>query len=164
MSLGSNLGDGEANIEEALQRLEHYGNDLVFDAQSPIYKTEPQGAVKDQPWFTNCVVRFKVGSDIWAPEGLLSTLQAVEAKMGRERDEEAPGGPRLIDMDLLLFGDVTMQGEYLTLPHPRMLERAFVLVPLKDIAPGLTLPGGKTVEQALAGIGYTLDGRNISQK
>jgi len=162
VSLGSNLGDGEANIEEALQRLEHYGDDLVFDAQSPLYKTEPQG-LKDQPWFTNCVVRFKVGSDIWAPEGLLSTLQAVEAKMGRDRDG-APGGPRNIDLDLLLFGDVLMQGEYLTLPHPRMLERAFVLVPLRDIAPGLVLPGGKTVEQALAALTYGLDGGNISQK
>lgn len=136
----------------------------MFDAQSPIYMTEPQGPVKDQPWFANCVVRFKVGSDIWAPEGLLSTLQAVEAKMGRDRDSETPGGPRRIDLDLLLFGEVAMEGEYLTLPHPRMLERAFVLVPLRDIAPGLALAGGKTVEQALAALDHSLDGRKISQK
>lgn len=135
----------------------------MFDAQSPLYKTEPQGR-KDQPWFTNCVVRFKIGSDIWAPEGLLSTLQAVEGKMGREREPGNEGGPRNIDLDLLLFGDLQMQGEYLTLPHPRMLERAFVLVPLRDIAPGFVFADGKTIDQALAALSYTLDGRNISQK
>ncbi len=126
-----------------------------------MYRTEPQD-VRDQPWFVNSVVRFKVGSDIWAPEGLLSALQAVEAKMGRVRD--VPRGPRIIDLDLLLFGDVVMQGEYLTLPHPRMMRRAFVLVPLRDIAPGLLLPGGVSIDQALAGLSFGLDGRNISQK
>lgn len=151
-----------ANIEEALQRLEHYGNDLVFDAQSPIYNTEPQGH-KDQPWFCNCVVRLKASSDIWAPEGLLSTLQAVEAQMGRTRGEIV-GGPRNIDLDLLLFGDAKMEGEYLTLPHPRMLERAFVLIPLRDIAPDLVFRDGRTIDQALASLSYALDGRNISQK
>lgn len=134
----------------------------MFDGQSPIYKTEPQG-LKEQPWFYNCVVRLKIGSEIWAPAGLLSTLQAVEAQMGRTRGEVI-GGPRVIDLDLLMFGDVVMQDEYLTLPHPRMLERAFVLVPLRDIAPGLVLPGGNTIEQTLSGLSYSLDGRNISQK
>jgi len=134
----------------------------VFDAQSPVYKTEPQG-YKDQPWFFNCVVRLKAASDIWAPEGLLSTLQAVEAQMGRTRGEIV-GGPRNIDLDLLMFGAVEMQGEYLTLPHPRMLDRAFVLVPLRDIAPGLVFRNGKTIDQALASLSFTLDGRNISQK
>lgn len=135
----------------------------MFDAQSPIYRTEPQGLVKDQPWFSNCVVRLKVGSDIWAPEGLLSTLQAVETQMGRQRGEIV-GGPRCIDLDLLIFGDVEMQGEYLTLPHPRMLERAFVLVPLRDIAPNLVFANGKTIDQVLSTLSYSLDGRNISQK
>lgn len=134
----------------------------MFDVQSPIYKTEPQG-VKEQPWFMNCVVRLKVSSEIWAPEGLLSTLQAVESQMGRTRGELV-GGPRAIDLDLLMFGDVEMRNEYLTLPHPRMLERAFVLVPLRDVAPGLVLPGGKTIEETLSGLSYILDGRNISQK
>jgi 2-amino-4-hydroxy-6-hydroxymethyldihydropteridine diphosphokinase len=82
--------------------------------------------------------------------------------MGRVRD--VPRGPRIIDLDLLLFGDVVMQGEYLTLPHPRMMRRAFVLVPLRDIAPGLLLPGGVSIDQALAGLSFGLDGRNISQK
>jgi len=135
----------------------------VFDAQSPIYTTEPQGAVKDQPWFSNCVVRLKAGSDIWAPEGLLSTLQAVEAQMGRIRGEVV-GGPRVIDLDLLMFGDVEMDGEYLQLPHPRMLERAFVLIPLRDIAPDLVFKDGRTIDQVLAGLSYSLDGRAIGQK
>lgn len=135
----------------------------MFDAQSPIYVTEPQGAVKDQPWFSNCVVRLKAASDIWAPEGLLSTLQAVEAQMGRVRGEVA-GGPRTMDLDLLLFGDVEMAGEYLTLPHPRMLERAFVLVPLRDIAPGLVLKDGRTIDQVLSGLSYSLEGNRIAQK
>jgi 2-amino-4-hydroxy-6-hydroxymethyldihydropteridine diphosphokinase len=134
----------------------------VFDVQSPVYKTEPQG-FKDQPWFCNCVVRLKAASDIWAPEGLLSTLQAVEAQMGRTRGEIV-GGPRNIDLDLLMFGDVVMQGEYLSLPHPRMMERAFVLVPLRDIAPGLVFRDGRTIDQALSSLSFTLEGRNISQK
>jgi len=119
--------------------------------------------VKDQPWFKNCVVRLKAASDIWAPEGLLSTLQAVEAQMGRVRGEVV-GGPRVIDLDLLLFGEAEMAGEYLTLPHPRMLERAFVLVPLRDIAPTLVFKDGRTIDQALAGLSYSLEGCVIGQK
>lgn len=157
------MGDGEANITEALRRLGNYGDDLRLDARSPIYTTEPQDAVKDQPWFSNCVARFKAASDLWAPEGLLSTLQAVEAQMGRVRGEVV-GGPRVIDLDLLMFGDVEMAGEYLTLPHPRMLRRAFVLVPLRDIAPGLKFKDGKTIDQTLSGLDYSLDGRRIGQK
>jgi 2-amino-4-hydroxy-6-hydroxymethyldihydropteridine diphosphokinase len=153
----------ETNIKEALARLSNYGNDLLFDAQSPLYLTEPQGPVKDQPWFTNCVVRMKAATDIWAPEGLLSTLQAVEAQLGRLRGAEA-GGPRVIDLDLLLFGDLVMNGEYLTLPHPRMFERAFVLVPLKDIAPELVFPDGRGIASVLSAIPYTLEGNKISQK
>jgi len=83
--------------------------------------------------------------------------------MGRVRGEVV-GGPRNIDLDLLMFGDVEMQSEYLTLPHPRMLERAFVLVPLKEIAPGLKFHDGRTIDQALSLLPYILDGRNISQK
>lgn len=135
----------------------------MFDAQSPLYLTEPQGPVKDQPWFTNCVVRMKAASDIWAPEGLLSTLQAVEAQMGRLRNGEA-GGPRVIDLDLLLLGDMVMAGEYLTLPHPRLFERAFVLVPLRDLAPNLVFPDGRGIDTVLSGVKYTLDGNKILQK
>jgi len=82
--------------------------------------------------------------------------------MGRIRNEEV-GGPRGIDLDLLLFGDTVMDSEYLTLPHPRMLSRAFVLVPLKELAPSLVLPGGQTIDQALAALDYTLEGLKIRQ-
>ena len=93
----------------------------------------------------------------------MSTLHAVEAQLGRTRGE-MPGGPRIIDLDLLLFGDVQMHSEYLTVPHPRMLERAFVLVPLRDIAPDLVFSDGRTIDQVLSGLTYSLDGNVISQK
>jgi 2-amino-4-hydroxy-6-hydroxymethyldihydropteridine diphosphokinase len=111
----------------------------------------------------NCVVRLKATSDIWAPEGLLSTLQAVEAQMGRVRGEIV-GGPRVIDLDLLTFGDVAMQSEYLTLPHPRMLERAFVLVPLRDIAPDLRFADGRGIDAVLATLSFSLEDGVIRQK
>lgn len=163
MALGSNIGDTEANINDALTLLEDYGNDIVFGALSHIYHTEPQGDVKDQPWFANAVVRLEVASDVWAPEGFLSTIQAIEQKMGRLRGAD-PGGPRIIDLDLLTFGDTEMHTDYLTLPHPRMLERAFVLVPLRDVAPKLVFKDGRTIDQVLAGLPYTLDGLTITQK
>jgi len=83
--------------------------------------------------------------------------------MGRIRGEVV-GGPRIIDLDLLMFGDVEMDGEYLKLPHPRMLERAFVLIPLRDIAPNLVFKDGRTIDQVLAKLSYSLDGRTIGQK
>lgn len=147
-----------------MTRLENYGDGVVFEAQSQIYKTEPQGAVTDQPWFANAVVRLKVESDIWAPAGLLSTLQAIEGQMGRVRNGEQ-GGPRVIDLDLLLFGEVEMDSEYLTLPHPRMFDRAFVLVPLRDVLlQGHVFPDGRDIHQALSDISFKLDGLTISQK
>ena len=146
-----------------MTRLENYGDGVVFEAQSQIYKTEPQG-FKDQPWFANAVVRLKVESDIWAPAVLQSTLQAIEGQMGRVRNGEQ-GGPRVIDLDLLLFGDVEMEGDYLTLPHPRMFERAFVLVPLRDVLlQGHVFPDGRDIHQALSDISFKLDGLTISQK
>jgi len=143
--------------------LEDYGNDIVFEALSNIYHTEPQGQVKDQPWFANAVVRLQVASDVWAPEGFLSTIQAIEIKMGRLRGAD-PGGPRIIDLDLLMYGDLEMHTEYLTVPHPRMLERAFVLVPLRDVAPKLVFKDGRNIDQVLAGLDYTLDGNKIVQR
>ncbi|PKN09470.1 MAG: 2-amino-4-hydroxy-6-hydroxymethyldihydropteridine diphosphokinase [Deltaproteobacteria bacterium HGW-Deltaproteobacteria-8] len=163
MALGSNIGDGEANINDALTLLEDYGNDISFGALSHIYRTDPQGDVKDQPWFSNAVVRLEIASDVWAPEGFLSTIQAIEVKMGRLRGMD-PGGPRIIDLDLLLFGDTEMDSDYLTLPHPRMLKRAFVLVPLREVAPKLVFKDGRTIDQVLSGLNYTLDGLNIAQK
>jgi 2-amino-4-hydroxy-6-hydroxymethyldihydropteridine diphosphokinase len=110
------------------------------------------------------VVRLQVASDVWAPEGFLSTIQAIETQMGRIRGGSVPGGPRVIDLDLLLYGDTEMRTEYLTLPHPRMLERAFVLVPLRDVAPKLVFKDGRSIDQVLAGLNFSLDGFTITQK
>ena len=109
------------------------------------------------------MVRLQVASDVWAPAGLLSTLQAIETQMGRMHGAVV-GGPRVIDLDLLMYGDTEMESDYLTLPHPRMLERAFVLVPLRDVAPKLVFKDGRTIDQVLAGLAYTLDDRTITQK
>lgn len=109
------------------------------------------------------MVRLQVASDVWAPEGFLSTLNAIETQMGRLRGEVV-GGPRIIDLDLLLFGDLEMSTEYLTVPHPRLLERAFVLVPLRDVAPKLVFKDGRNIDQVLATLNYTLEDRTITQK
>lgn len=111
----------------------------------------------------NQVVELAVDPEIWAPEGLLSTFLAIEAQMGRDRATEEKGGPRIIDLDLLLFGDLTCASEFLTLPHPRLTQRAFVLVPLKELAPGLVLPGGKSIDEALAALDYRAEDRRIWQ-
>lgn len=163
MGLGANREDPAETFNEALSRMEAYGDEIRFAKASDVYVTEPQGEVKDQPWFHNQVVRYDVDPEIWSPEGFLSTLQAIEAQVGRDRGAETPGGPRVLDMDLLLFGDVEQATGYLDLPHPRMLERAFVLVPLRQIAPDLVLPGGKTPAQALADLDYHLEGNRIRQ-
>lgn len=127
---------------------------------SEVYETEPQD-LRDQPWFANQMARLVVDPEIWAPEGVLSSLMAVEAQLGRTRGK--PGGPRVIDIDLLLFGDRTMRSEYLTLPHPRMLERAFVLVPLLELAPDLVLPDGTPLAEALGRVRHRVEGRKIWQ-
>lgn len=161
MSLGSNLGDAEDNINQALARMEAYGEDITLRAMSSTYLTEPQGPVKDQPWFLNQVAWYEVDSEIWSPEGFLSALMAIEDQMHRERG--VPGGPRIIDLDLLLFGDLEQTTGFLDLPHPRMLERAFVLVPLLEIAPDLRLPDGGPAAEALQRLEYRIEGNRISQ-
>ncbi len=100
--------------------------------------------------------------EIWAPEGFLSTLLAIEGQMGRHRTGQ-PGEPRIIDIDLLLFGNLVMSTGFLTLPHPRLKQRAFALVPLAELAPDLVLPDGTTVKSALAALDYRVDGNRILQ-
>lgn len=126
---------------------------------SEYYETEPQEKT-DQPWFLNQVVELAVDPEIWSPEGLLSAFQAIEAQMGRQRTE--PKGPRPIDIDMLLWEGLEQQTGYLDVPHPAMLHRAFVLVPLKEIAPNLTVQGN-TLDEALGAIEYTLEGNKIWQ-
>ena len=98
---------------------------------------------------------------IWSPEGLLSTLLAIEDQMGRVR--EVSGGPRVIDLDILLFDGREMRTGFLDLPHPRMKERAFVLVPLREVAPDLVFPDGETIDDALARLDYDVRGDEIRQ-
>ncbi|MBG0789970.1 MAG: 2-amino-4-hydroxy-6-hydroxymethyldihydropteridine diphosphokinase [Desulfovibrionaceae bacterium] len=161
VSLGSNVGDTEDNIHEALVLLEDYGDDIRLKGVSDYYVTEPQGDVKDQPWFTNQVIELEIDAEIWSPPGFLSTCTAIEAKMGRTRT--VPGGPRPLDMDIIAWGDVEMDMDFLTLPHPRAKERAFVLVPLKEIAPDFVFPDGTTIDAALEAIDYRIEGNKIWQ-
>ncbi|MFO7273781.1 MAG: 2-amino-4-hydroxy-6-hydroxymethyldihydropteridine diphosphokinase [Symbiobacteriaceae bacterium] len=126
LSLGANIGDPEAQLVEALRRLAvSPGNRLA--AVSSLYRTAPQGFT-DQPDFLNCAVALDTALD---PYALLALTQSVEAALGRVRTIR--WGPRTIDIDILLHGEARLSDPRLTLPHPRMLERAFVLVPLLEV-------------------------------
>lgn len=128
LGLGTNLGDREANLEEAIRRLGDLG---AVTARSDVIETEPWGYA-DQPRFLNMVVSLE--TDL-PPARLLERLKAVESEMGREPTFRY--GPRLIDLDILLYGDETVELPGLTIPHPRMAERPFVVEPLLQIAPDL---------------------------
>jgi 2-amino-4-hydroxy-6-hydroxymethyldihydropteridine diphosphokinase len=143
LSLGSNLGDREAFLNEALERLQAAGVRTV--RRSPVHETEPQD-YRDQPWFLNMAV--EVETDL-APLALLATIQKIEAEMGRQRS--IPKGPRTIDIDILFYANLVIATPELEIPHPRLTERRFVLDPLSEIAPDLRHPmTGKTVREAQA--------------
>jgi 2-amino-4-hydroxy-6-hydroxymethyldihydropteridine diphosphokinase len=125
LSLGSNLGDRAANLKSAIDRLRDFG--AVFTVSS-FYETEPVEVV-DQPWFLNCVVGLDTEK---TPKQLLAGILNLEHEMGRQRKQKK--GPRTIDIDILLFGDSIVQMPGLTVPHPAMHERRFVLEPLAEIA------------------------------
>jgi len=132
LSLGSNLGDREANLRRAVERLNQEHVRVV--RQSSLYETEPQD-VTGQPWFLNSVAECETRC---FPLQLLSILQGIEREAGRSRGTgEVRRGPRVIDLDILLCGGVVMELPQLTIPHPRMLQRRFVLEPLVEIAPEL---------------------------
>ena len=126
LSLGSNLGDRAGNIRRAIEEL-RARSVRVRKVSSP-YETEPL-EVRDQPWFLNCAILAE--TDL-SPRQLLGVLLEIERGMGRER--HVPKGPRAIDMDILLYGDAIVNEPGLEIPHPRMAERKFVLVPLAEIA------------------------------
>jgi 2-amino-4-hydroxy-6-hydroxymethyldihydropteridine diphosphokinase len=126
LSLGSNVGDGEGHLREAMQRLEAVGRVV---AVSSFYETEPV-EVTDQSWFLNCAVSLETGMK---PEELMTALLQIEREMGRERTQKK--GPRKIDLDILLCGDLVVDAPELSIPHPGMHERRFVLEPLAEIAP-----------------------------
>jgi 2-amino-4-hydroxy-6-hydroxymethyldihydropteridine diphosphokinase len=146
VGLGANLGDRERTLREALEALAaEDGVEVV--AVSTVRETEPVG-VGEQPLFPNGAV--ELGTTLTARE-LLEVLLAVEQRFGRVR---APGehGPRTLDLDLLLYGDEVIEEPGLTVPHPRLHERRFVLEPLAELAPGLVVPGRGEVESLLTGV------------
>jgi 2-amino-4-hydroxy-6-hydroxymethyldihydropteridine diphosphokinase len=146
VGLGSNLGEREAAIREACAWLERCGARLL--ALSPLYETEPWGLV-DQPRFLNaaCLVDAP-----WPPLGMLRRLKGIEVAMGRIHTVRY--GPRIIDLDLLLYDRVQLETEALVVPHPGMLERATVLVPLADIARETLHPAtGRSIGEHLMGLG-----------
>ncbi len=159
ISLGSNLGDVEQNLKDALDRILHFPD--VHNLQvSSIYLTEPQG-VPDQPWFANQVAMLLCGPS-WSPRTFLRALLDVEDSLGRVRVKR--WGPRVIDLDLLLFGNHTISEPDIILPHPRMKERAFVLVPLHEIAPDVQLPSGECIKGMLDVIDYEIADTKIWQR
>ena len=146
VALGSNLGDRLATLDAALRAMDALPGVRVV-ASSSIYETEPWGGV-EQPRYANAVVALDVEGD--APS-LLRSCKSIERALGRR-----PGvrfGPRTLDLDVLLFGGEVLDTPELTVPHPRMLEREFVVTPLLEIAPGATLPDGRpvTAERAIEG-------------
>jgi 2-amino-4-hydroxy-6-hydroxymethyldihydropteridine diphosphokinase len=142
LSLGSNLGDRAKNMRAAIEELPHAG--VAVTRVSSFYETEPVD-LREQPWFLNCAVEAKTHFD---PLMLLRALREIETKMGSKK--LVAKGPRLIDMDILLYGSETIDTSELQVPHPRMLLRRFVLVPLAEIAPTLVHPSWtKTVSEIL---------------
>jgi 2-amino-4-hydroxy-6-hydroxymethyldihydropteridine diphosphokinase len=148
LSLGANVGDRVGHIREAIARLEMAGSVI---AVSSLYETEPV-EFTDQPWFLNCAVSMETAK---TPAQLMATLLTIEQEMGRQRSQKK--GPRSIDIDILLFisdgSDTIVDSPELTIPHPAMQQRRFVLEPLAEIAPEAQHPAlNKTVCELLAGL------------
>jgi 2-amino-4-hydroxy-6-hydroxymethyldihydropteridine diphosphokinase len=155
LSLGSNLGEREANLRNAIERLRGVGNPIAI---SSFYETEPID-VASQPWFLNCAVKLDTEK---MPRQLIAAILSLEQEMGRQRKQQK--APRTIDIDILLFGSSIIEIPSLTIPHPRMHERRFVLEPLAEIAPDArhpvfkrtirelrdALPAGQTVKKFVA--------------
>ena len=147
LGLGSNVGDRRANLQAAVDALPAQGVQVL--ASSSVYDTEPVGEVLDQAEFLNAVVRVTTALE---PEALLDACKAVERELGREGGG-VRHGPRPIDVDVLLLGDVSFSSDRLQLPHAEVTSRRFVLVPLLDVSPDVTLPDGSLVADALGALG-----------
>jgi 2-amino-4-hydroxy-6-hydroxymethyldihydropteridine diphosphokinase len=132
LSLGSNLGDRATNLECAVDALRETGVRVL--RRSLLYETEPVDFL-EQPWFLNCVVEAET---LLAPRALLEALQGIEGKLGSRK--LVPRGPRIVDLDVLFYGPDVIRAEGIEIPHPRLPERRFVLVPLAEIAPDLRHP------------------------
>lgn len=158
VGLGANVGDALTTLTAAVYALDDIDGVTVVDVSS-VYLTDPWPPPEDprhvpQDPFRNCVVVAQSSRD---PHELLAETQAIEAAFGRDRANEQRWGPRPLDIDLLLFGTAVLDTPTLTLPHPRISERAFVLVPLLEIAPGLVLPSGQKITAALQALAPIVD-------
>jgi 2-amino-4-hydroxy-6-hydroxymethyldihydropteridine diphosphokinase len=147
LGLGSNVGDREQHLRAAVRLLNEHG--VRVEATSSIYETEPVGEVVDQPDFLNAAVRVSTELE---PEPLLDLCKAIEVEQGRMLAGPRHG-PRPLDVDLLLLEDLELETERLTLPHPQVAVRRFVLVPLLELDAELALPNGTRLGDALARLG-----------
>ena len=147
LGLGSNVGDRLGHLRAAVDLLGDHG--VAVTAASSVYETEPVGEILDQPDFLNAAVAIETDH---RPEELLDTCKAIEVERGRMFGGPRHG-PRPLDVDLLLLGDLELQTERLTLPHPQVSARRFVLEPLLELDPQLTLPDGTRLTEALAALG-----------
>ena len=154
LGLGSNIGDRRAHLEAAVATLPEHGVTVL--ASSSVYETEPVGLVLDQREFYNACVRVQTGLE---PEPLLDACKEVERAIGREAGG-VRHGPRVIDVDLLLLGELEYRSGRLTLPHPEVSSRRFVLVPLLELDPDLALPSGERLADKLAALA---DGQAVSR-
>ena len=145
LGLGSNLGDREANIRTAIDRLNRSPVIRVVKVSS-LYESAPMGE-PDQPDFLNAVAQVEADLE---PADVMEEVIRIETEQGRTREHR--WGPRTIDIDILLYDEVSIVTDGLTIPHPRMMERAFVMAPLAEIAPGLKLSDGRTACDVLKGL------------
>jgi 2-amino-4-hydroxy-6-hydroxymethyldihydropteridine diphosphokinase len=150
LGLGSNVGDRIANLRSAVGAMP-----FEVTARSSIYETEPQGEVIAQPDFLNAAVQIETSL---TPEELLNGSKQIEADLGRDFSQ-VRHGPRVVDVDVLLLGDVSLSTDRLTLPHPEVLTRRFVLVPLLELDPELSLPDGRRLADALS----ALEGQRVER-
>ena len=147
LGLGSNVGDRAAHLRAAVEALPEYG--VEVEAVSSVYETEPVGEVLDQAEFLNAALRGRTGL---GPEALLDACKAIEVGQGRAFGGPRHG-PRPLDIDLLLLGDLELETERLNLPHREVSSRRFVLVPLLELEPELSLPDGTRLSEALQRLG-----------
>ena len=147
LGLGSNVGDRKQSLRAAIRLLGERG--VEVEAVSSAYETEPVGEVLDQPDFLNAAIRVRTELE---PEALLDLCKEIEAERGRTLDA-LRHSPRPLDVDLLMLGDLELSTDRLTLPHPEVTSRRFVLAPLLELDPELTLPDGTRLADALAALG-----------
>lgn len=158
VSLGSNVGLCNNNLQNAITAISGQMN-LKLLRQSSIYQTEPQ-EYKNQPWFSNQVILLEAGK-AWTPWKLLNFLKKIEAGMGRTR--EIKKGPRVIDLDILIYGDRIIDHQNLHIPHAQIKQRAFVLVPLLEIEPDYVFPCGVSLRTVMGKVDFKLEGNKIYQ-